>query len=259
MTCEALQSEILTLPDAREISATQREHVAACPACQAWWQQVRRIETLVEKLPAPASSGKAELIAELQGKGPVIRDLSQLRVRGSGFDRRKVYALAGLAASIAVVVGVVTLMSGPSGKTVQTQPAPPHPFLERVVQRNISLAKSTSPTDRLANLGLLAEDVRLEARDLARVASAEDLKALAGWYDKLVREGLMTQAEALPKLEPAARAALLRNLADRLTTAGDDADQMSRDVPQEARDSMRRMAETAKAGQQKLRQLAGGA
>ena len=259
MRCDAIQNDILNLPDPRQVSGELREHLDACPACHAWWQGVRKLESLVERLPVPASSAsrRSEFLAELQGSA-VILDRPLVRTREAFFTRRRVYTLAGLAASVAIVLGALSLVRGPGGSTVQAQ-TPPHPFLDRVVQRNIAIAKSSTPADRLSALGLLVDDVHQEARDVARVAPVEDLKTLAGWYDKLVREGLVTQAEKLPNLDPAAKATLLRDLAGKLGTASEDAERLSAEVPPTAQESIRRMAETARVGQQKLRQLAGGA
>jgi len=264
MTCEELRSVILALANPLEAPAPVSEHLRGCASCQKWWAHLRTLETLVTKLPVPPAPAnkKARLLDELHGRGPAIHVRPRLRHEGEGvFRRRRVLALAGLAASVAIAIGIVAIMRGPSPKSPVVKAPTPHPFLERVVQRNVALVKSTTPAARLATLGLLADDVRLEARDLARVASVEDLKALAGWYDKLVREGLVTQAEAMPALamDPAAKAVLLRDLAGRLHHASEDAERLVNDVPPAAQESMRRMAETAKVGQQKLRQLAGGA
>lgn len=240
--------------------ATLREHLDGCAECTAWWQNVVRIEGLIEQLPVPASAEKkAALIASLTEPEPIIRPrFTTQPATAPFFTRRRVAYFTGLAASGVLAVGAWMAVRGP-GPTPLVK-APKHPLLDTVVQRNVALAKAVTPAERLMALGGWADDIRTKARDLARVASQDDLKTLAGWYDKLVRDGLVQQAEKMPALamEPVAKAKLLNDLAGKLANAGDDAERLVKEVPPGAQSSLQRIAESARDGEQKLRRLAGG-
>ena len=43
----------------------------------------------------------------------------------------------------------------------------------------------------------MAEDLSTQARNLARIASSEGCLRLANWYDKVVKDAIVKQAETL--------------------------------------------------------------
>jgi hypothetical protein len=261
MTCAAVRNRILALEDPREVPAKFREHLDGCADCLQWWHAAVRVEGLLERLPVPQpTQGKKAAVIEQLTAGDLVFPSTPLprTATATKLDFRRLMPFAGIAAAVAVVVGAWVLFRGPKPQTPMVE-VTKHPLLDSVVQRNVALAKAGTPAERLTALGGLADDIRGEARDLARVASPEDMKALAGWYEKLVRDGLVSQAEKMPPLamDPAAKASLLRDLAGRLADASKDSERLSKDAPPGAQEPLRRMAESARDGQLKLRRIAG--
>ncbi len=262
MTCDAVRNRILALADPRDVPDALRGHVAGCAACERWWHGVARLEGLLERLPAPpAAAAKAALLGDLAAARPAARRRPAEVAPEGGSPRKTGRYLAALAASVAVVGGVWVFTRGPGQVAIIPTP-PKHALLESVVQRDLALARAGTPAEKLAALGGLADDLHAETRDLARVAPADDLKKLALWYDDVVQKGLVRQAErvaATPHaMTPADRVALFTGLAARLSDAGAEADRLSNEVPPGATGPLKRMAATARDGQQKLRQLAAG-
>jgi hypothetical protein len=261
MNCQSIQNRILALPDPRQIPDALLQHVAGCAGCRAWAEQAARLEGLLERLPVPpAPAGKkGDLIADL-ARGPVAAP-----ARGpfaAPFLTRNAALVGGLAAAVAVALGAWLLFSG-NGNTPELArgtPTPKHPFLEKVVRHDVALAKADSPAKRLDVFGGLAGDISAEARGLARIANAEELRDVARWYDRVVKDGMMKQAETLARADltvpPAERKSRLEALAGKLAATADETEKAARDVPENAKGTLQRIANTARDGEKKLRQLA---
>jgi hypothetical protein len=226
---------------------------------------VARLERLLAALPVPASDGrKAALLDDLAAAGPVIKAVPSLAGRSwSGWAGGAAFAaawkpLVGVAAAAAVAAGAWVAFK-PAPRAPEVVEHRRHPLLEKLVGRDVALARAVTPVARLEVLGGLAEDLRAEARDLARAAEPDELNEIARWYEKVVLGGLVKQAEkigpfAVPVHE---RAQELGRHADRLERAGGDVDQLARDVPPGAKPALDRMSKAAREGQVKLRALAG--
>jgi hypothetical protein len=110
---------------------------------------------------------------------------------------------------------------------------------------------------RLEILGGLADDLSNGARGLARVATEDELRELSGFYRQVVNDGILKQARALPPaLPPAERLSLLNDLSAKLAEAGQEADRIARESPPQAQSSLKNIADTARQGQNILRDLA---
>ena len=261
--CQAAQNRIFALPDPRQVPDPLRSHLDGCASCRRWWAGVGQLERLLAGLPAPppAADRKALLLDELTSAGPVIRSVPA----AVPHDRFRLPAgvwkpLAAVAAAGLAVGGAWVLVKG-SGKPNVTQAAAPrHPLLESVVKRDVALSRAGTPADRLRALGDMADDLQTEARDLARVANPDELRDLARWYDRVVREGLVKQAAKLPvhALPPAEKVALLDALAARLAASGTAADELAKEAPPGAKEPLRRISEAAREGHQRLTALAHG-
>lgn len=264
MNCQAIQNKVLALPDPRRLPDELREHVEACAGCRAWWQQAAKLERLLERLPAPPAPAdkKTAMIDDLTAAGPVIRTVPRLAepagLPGGDFLRRNSRYVAALAAAVLVVLGGWLLLK-PNGQKGEVAAAPRHPLLEKLVQRDVALARATTSAQRLEILGGLADDLSGETRSLARVASPEDLDALARWFDGIVRKGIVDRAGSvagLNTLTPAEKAELFTRLADKLAEAGREAEKVAGESPPHSQPALKKMADTAKDGQAKLRELA---
>jgi hypothetical protein len=264
MNCQSVQNRILALPDPRQVPDNLRAHLDACPDCLRWWNQAARLEALLEQLPAPPAPGekKEALIDELTAAGPVIKRIPALERRSApsplvALLRRNWKPLAGLAAGVLVVLGGWwALRPGNNGNMVQA--TPPHPLLAKVVQWEVALTKADTPAKRLEGLGGLADTLQLEALNLARVASGDELNDLAGWYEKVVKNGIVERAVNMPEhaLTRTEREALLSGLANKLAEAGQEVERVAREAPPQSQPALKRIADSARDGQKKLRQLA---
>jgi hypothetical protein len=264
MNCQAIQNQILNLPDPRDLTPALREHVLTCSACQAWARQAALLESLLEHLPVPPAPGdkKGALIGELMQAEPVIRPLATPAPRpGFGlvaveFLRRNASYVGGLAAAVLVAVVAYSLWprpQHPQPEMVQTQK---HPLLEKIVASNTALARTTSPTRRLELLGGVADAISGETRGMARIASGAELWQMAGWYDDVVKEGMAKQVANLPDRMPEEDKIKLENVADKLKADADEARKLAGEAPPDAQRALQRIATTASQGEEKLRAAA---
>jgi hypothetical protein len=265
MNCQVVQNKILALPDPRLIPDSLRQHVAGCPACQAWAKQAARLEALLEQLPTPLAPAdkKDAMIGDLTSPRPIITrppatPAPRREPRESPvltFLRRNAAVVGGLAAAVLVAVGVWWLFpkNGPKPETVM----PEDPFLKRIVQRDLQLAKAATPAERLRALGGLADDLSAQARGLARVAGANELNDLARWYDKAVKDGVVNQVEKLPvhAMPPEEEQKLRQELAAKLGETAAEVDKLLGEVPPEAKPALQRIADSARDGQKQLQRV----
>jgi hypothetical protein len=268
MNCQAIQNKILNLPDTRVIPDALRNHVAGCEACRTWAEQAARLESLLEQLPVPPAPGnkKAELVDQLlHGNSAILGPLA-LPHRGSStdsiwrfLDQNKVL-IGGLAAAVLVVLGGWWLFTGPATTTLPPVAAAKDPFLEKMVRWDVDLAKAETPLKRLAILGSMADGLSNQTRSLARVANAKELGDLARWFDKVVKDGVVKQAEKMPfdtltLVERADRKEQFNSLAEHLAETATQAENLT-EVPQDARPTLQKIAKSAREGEEKLRKLA---
>ncbi|MDB5311075.1 MAG: hypothetical protein JWO38_5277 [Gemmataceae bacterium] len=268
MNCQTLQNRILALPDPRQVPDGLREHLDACPACAAWWKRAAQLEQLLGLLPVPAAPAdkKAALLDDLTAAGPVIKSIPSVDRRSGRSAFELVGALpglkyvAGLAAAVLVVLGGWLVLRPTKQPEVVTH-TPRHPFLEKVIQRDLALTQAKTPEQRLEVLGGLADDLSAETRSLARVASQEDLKDLSAQFQKVVDSGIVPQAKKVADLQALTQAqkkALFERLSARLAEAGQQADQAARESPPHAQPVLKAISEKARDGQTKLGALLPG-
>ncbi|MBY0251872.1 MAG: hypothetical protein K2X54_10900, partial [Methylobacterium organophilum] len=264
MKCQVVQNEILALPDPRHLPPELGAHVAGCAECHAWARKVARLGALLAQLPAPAApAGKKDaLLGELLEGEPVVRP----RVAGASrpsslvvadFLRRNVRVVAGLAAAVLVVVGGwwVARPKAPPPEMVESED---HPFLKQMAGRTAALARADAADKRLEILSGMAGDIAGETRTAARVSSAGELNDLARNYERVVKEGVVPQAKALPPTMPAAeRRRLIESLAAKLEADAVEADRLHREAPQDAQPTLKRVAEAARDGARELARAEG--
>lgn len=267
MTCQTIQNRVLALPDPRQLPENLREHVAGCPGCQAWWKQAVRLDRFLEQLPAPPAPAdkKAAMLDELAAAGPVIRSIPAVD-RGTGrpvfvklFAVPGVKYAVGLAAAVLIAVGGWMAFRTDKGPPIAQPSSPRDPFLEKIVKRNVALAQTKAPDERMVALAGLADDLSAETRGLARIADQDDLRELSGLFQKVVNDGIVRQAERLPPhaLTPTQKQALLEKLSATLDGAKQQADQAARESPPHAQPALKTISDTARDGQTKLKALLG--
>ncbi len=261
MNCQAVQNQIIALPDPRQLSPALLAHVTECGACQAWARQAARLELLLEQLPVPPAPAekKETMIGDLMQADPVIQPTAVPATRPSfasvagRFVQRNASYVGGLAAAVLVVVGIAWYASKPTQVTPPLAEIHKHPLLEKMVKRDIALARAETPAKRLEELGGMAEELAGETRGMARVASPAELNDLARWYEKVVTKGMVPQAKNLPvHLTQAEKRKVLEPLAAKLETDAVEADKLSREAPQDAQPTLKRIADTARDGAREL-------
>ena len=267
MNCHSIQNRILALPDPRQVPAALREHLNGCPGCTSWWQQAVRLERLLEQLPVPSAPAdkKVVLLDDLAAAGPVIRTIPVVeRPPGrSIFETvRSVPGLtfvAALAAAVLIVVGGWMVIRPGPGTPPIVKERPRDPFLEKLVQRDLALAQAKTADQRLEVLAALADDLSTEITGLARIADPEELRDLSGLFQKVVNEGIVQQAAALPPLvmTPTQKQALFERLTTKLGEAGQQADRAARESPPHAQPALKTISDTARDGQAKLKAILG--
>ncbi|WP_439629167.1 hypothetical protein [Gemmata sp.] len=262
MNCQTVQNKILALPDPRHVPDALRSHVNACAGCRAWAELAGRLEGLVAQLTAPAAPAdkKAALIAKLRTQPATVEVATEGPATFRTWVKQNAALVGGLAAAVLVAVGAWAML-GRNGPRPDVELASPRdPFLEKMVQRDVALAKAATPAQKLQALGGLADDLSAEARGLARIASPDELKDVARWFDRVVKEGVVPRAKDLSSdagSTPAERKAQLADLATRLGHAADEVKKASGEVPPDAKPILERIADTARFGQKKLQDLAG--
>jgi hypothetical protein len=263
MNCQAVQNKILALPDPRHIPDALRDHVAGCTGCREWAKQAARLEGLLAQLPAPPAPAdkKAALIDELTRPEPIItRPL--VRPVGEGFARpalrflrRNAATVGGLAAAVLVTLGGWWLVTRNGPTPVAAQPTPKDPFVEKLVQKNIALAKADTFEKKFQALGEMADDLSTQTRSLARVANPNDLLELAGLFDKVVKDGLGKQADEVarqPEWKVPKKPELYASLAKKLGDMATEADRLAGEVPPESKPALQKIAASAREGQKKF-------
>jgi len=274
MNCSTLRNAILALPDPRSVPDPLGAHLAACTACRLWAEQVARLETLLERLPVPPppADKKSALVASLTGQrpaGPFAERFAPSPAPSSSVPSsarwsrswvRHATLVGALAAAVLLAWGAWVFLPAPGPKSDQAEATPEHSFLKAVARRNVALARTESPREKFQALVGLTDDLSAEAVALARVASPEDLKDIARWFDRVVREGLIRQAERMPEhaLTAAERHAEFAALARKLADTAARTEGAAVEVAPEARAALERIRDSARFGEKKLSELARG-
>ncbi len=114
-------------------------------------------------------------------------------------------------------------------------PAPPEAgegdLLQRVVRRDLSLARADGPADQFQTLAAMAGDLWGEAERQARLRGRSDLAQLAGLYERVVSRGVVGRALAL---NDAKRKEVLPPVVEQLRDAAGAADRLAAATPEAA-------------------------
>jgi|YNPBryunderm2012_1023409.scaffolds.fasta_scaffold26628_1 hypothetical protein len=269
-SCRQFRRTLLALPDPRVLPSSLRRHQQHCPDCRAWAEQAAELEKALSQLPVPPSgNSKAHFLKGLQQtESPTLiprsrRDHS--RQDGTGTRslrsrRRWWWTVAGaLAASL--LVGVLAYHrsgSGPSPQPEVARSVPPYPFVQQLVAHDVALARANTASQRLQALSALADTVAQETQALARIATAEELRELVRWYDKVVERGVLQQAqEWIEQMQTEQERQQLLATAERLAATAQAMEKILDTVPPHAQSVLRQLAQTAREGEHKLKRLSG--
>jgi hypothetical protein len=266
MTCQAVQNQLLILPNPSYPGADVRSHLQVCAECRQWQRRLLRIEQSLPLVPVPPSSGRDGFVRQfLAGSGErtvpqepaASSELQHGSILSALWKRRTWWSAVSAAAALVVVCLGTWAMWRPRELPVvqsSTKVAQPDPFVASLMQRDLRLAVAKTAPERLEVLAALSDDLFHETSLVIRGARTEDLQQLAQLYEKVVQEGIVQLSRA-PSLRAADRRAVLNPIADQLARTARHADGLSKDAPGHAADALRLIADAACDADRRLREL----
>jgi len=153
-----------------------------------------------------------------------------------------------------LLVGTVAWLSLRTGNTPVVVQAAPDQMLDDLVKLNVDLAKTEKAKERVPILAQIADNVNQEMRDIALAdGTGENMQALQEMYRKVV-DSLVGQAKAIDKFDKN-QIAMLNSVADKLTQAGQKAEQKAADSPLQSAEPLRSAADVAREGTKRIRTI----
>ena len=255
MTCDVIRNRLLALPDLTGLPDDLRAHLVSCDPCTAWLAKARKLDFAVANLPAPTSAeAKAAFLDYLTADGPIIKAVPEFdrskRVAVGWFDWR---VASGLAAAALVGVGLWAFSDG--GKKPTEVAGPKHELLARGVDFVAAMSQAKTPQGRTTASVAMAGDLRNEVKDLYLNAPVEDLDKLAEFYEKVVTRGLVPQAEQLVRVDVRERHDLWQRVRGHFAGVAKDAAEMQTRARPEAVPALKRIQQSAVAGQKTVDRL----
>lgn len=204
MKCSVAQTRMLELERPDRPTPPLRAHLARCSACREWFHQFVQIERNVSLLPVPPSTRKEEFLRQVLTGEPTpgrngtgnSRESGPARVLRRERGLRKMALATGLAAGLVLfAIGLMALQP-----TLPRGGGRPETLVEKLLKHDLKLAAASTAQKRVEQLAALADDLHRETGELALTEEApqQELLDLARLYQKVVHEGLVTQAEKVP-------------------------------------------------------------
>ena len=266
MTCEAVQNRLLALPDPMSATGDVRDHCEQCERCAPFAARAVELDAELAAIVVPAYSPevKAAFLARIRMAGPVIQSVPSPLFRSSVslkelLSRIPVRPILAVAAAVVVSLGIWSVV--PAKRLPVPEPeAMRHDLLKKVVRYNTDLAVLTGPKDKIAKLSELAVDLRNETRALSLAAQKDEMVSLAGMFDKVVQEGIVTQAGLWNPLTttPGERQAVLNAAASELIQTANEANTLATSASMQVQPQLLRIAKTARDGHTRLTKIANG-
>jgi hypothetical protein len=259
MTCDVIRNRLLALPDLARLPDDLRAHLTECEACFAWLAKARKLDAAIANLSAPSSAeAKAAFLDYLAADGPIIKAVPSVG-RPAGFSLATLTkqfdwrVVSGLAAAALVGVGIWAFSGG--GKPIPEVAGPKHELLARGVDFVAAMSSAKTPQERARASVAMAGDLRTEVKDLYLNAPVDDLDKLAELYEKVVDRGLVPQSEQLVRVPVQERHAVWQQVRAHFAGVAKDAAEMQTRARPEAVPSLKRIQQSALAGQAKVDHL----
>jgi hypothetical protein len=205
MNCSEAQPWLLATGDSSQLSKSVREHLRTCAACRRGWRLRGRIDEALRQSGPPSPEAACQRFLT----GRFARETSRSR------PRRWPWWCA-VAAGLLLAVGIGLILWPRGSRRIDTpvvQTFPDESVIERFLRRNLRLANSDDPIERVHLLAAGADDLataglaRAESESLDGLALASDLYIIA-------IEGLVLAVRALPADQKGVRAEVIENLRD---------------------------------------------
>jgi len=247
MSCEAIQNQLLRCEDPFRTPPELVRHLTGCAACRAFRERLVELEEGVRQLPVPVSTGRARLLARLEeGELPTP---SPSGIRPSVWrptPKERAHQKLALALTLAASLALFALgwAFWPHGTSETTR-------MRADVATN--LARVTTPTARAQIIMTAARQAEADVLKAIKRRVNADVDDLAAYYVELVEEELPKRVRDLPDGE---RAAVVAGLVEQLERSEST---LARSAAAMAspRAELARMAQAARAGQDRLRALVG--
>ncbi len=252
MNCQSTRRRLLALECPTAPPAELHQHLADCPACQSWHEQLAGIERDVPRLPVPPPTRREAFLEQLAGEASLpprpYLPLPTRRERGL----RKMAVAVALAASLLVIASAVWFgrPDGTGNGSRVEQPAVKDP-LARLLDDDPRWQQAATPRERVVILDQLANDVEGKALALARASRGKQLADELALYRRVIDALADTEA---PQTSRDERNRLLTPIANRLSTFQREALRLARETP-ESSVSLLALADVADEGHRKLRAL----
>ena len=262
MNCETCQRRLLASADPEAPAAAVRAHLAECSACRRRQRQLLRLERHVPLLPVPPGQGKNRLLNKLlilDAPAPAPPPPSQTIPmparpwwRGPRVRRLGGAAAAAVLIGCGVLLGLAQLRRDQTADLPRVNVAEPEPDLvARLVECDARLAAAEASHKQVEELAEMADALRREGQALRRAdAGAAEMGEVARLYAKVIREGVVARARALPTAE---RRQVLHPIATRLARAAQEARQLANGHAAPA--PLLQIAQAARDGDRQLREL----
>jgi hypothetical protein len=265
MKCESFQKEFFALLDPEQLPEVLRGHTEVCQKCRTLVDFTVRIEQTLPKIKVPPSSAKIQVafLKKVQEDPNLIRpDSVSTPARDSGrflkqalLDLPKWKLISGLAASVLVAVGTWWAFREPTPHQ-PTVVHHRHQLLSNQIQHTVALAKANSAPKRLTIWSDVVSDLRQEVKLVYRVAASDEMNNLSKMFDSAVQNGMISQAELMPTtLSAVERTSLLKDAMAKLQKAEQDTETLSQAAPPQSLEALKRIAQSAKKGHQRLQTL----
>jgi hypothetical protein len=249
MRCDEVCSWLLMAETPADPLPAVRRHLAGCPACARQQRRLVRLEEAVRAGAAPVDPGRSRQ-----------RFLERFMQPGASTPRRALTPRAATWAAAAVLVlGLGWLMwqtadlwlpelpvaervPPRSGSLAEALPRGGQDVVARLLDHYLRLAGATGAGERWQTMVAIASDLEAEAFRVAHLPQPDELAALVQLYCRVLREGVLDRAAAVP---PGPRQVLVPPLRAHLRATATAADRQAAERPAAA-DALRTLAAAAR-------------
>lgn len=202
-----------------------RRHLQHCPRCRKRYSRVVRLIHETQKTPLPdTSAAQARFLQNLPPRsGPVLAAPPRLVPRRRWVRwLQAAMVLIGFGLGWAALPLLKVLHPPEPQKSVAraSRPKEQRQLEDRILEQHLKLAEAQEPVEQVQALGKMATDLKTESLRQARAGAAEDLSYLVWLYRRVVGNGMVRSAAALPAAERGVLKPLIADLKDTQTEAG---------------------------------------
>jgi hypothetical protein len=192
---------------------------------------------------------------------PVVRRDSALNLPAFLAEHGRWRYAAGLAAAVLIAVGWLSLREKPRSDRDDPPTVAGHELLRKTIGRVVTdteaLAKVDKSEQRMRAWADMTRDLRDEVQKVHLHAPKDDLRALAGLFEKAALKGLLEEARKVADDQTPAdrRRAAFRDAKDLMTRIGADAAAFALTAPPDKKQPLQQIRDTAGAVLKELSKL----